>query len=95
MTVANRYVTGNPVRLWVSFRNEAGLPQDPTNVKLTVKDPDGVEHEFEDEELTNTDVGEWEFLFLADEEGDYPYRWEGFGTLRAAAESMFVAETRL
>lgn len=95
MTVANRYVTGNLVRVWVSFRNEVDTPQDPTTVTLRVEDPSGQVTVYEQLELTNTAVGEWEYRVPADLEGDYSYRWEGSGTLTAASEGMFVAETRL
>jgi hypothetical protein len=95
MTVANRYVTGNLVRLWVSFRNEVDAPQDPTTVTLRVQDPSGQVSVYETLELTKTSVGEWEYRLPAELEGDYSYRWEGTGALTAAEEGMFVAETRL
>jgi hypothetical protein len=100
MTVANRYTTGNLVRTWIEFRNEAGDLQDPTTVTLTLRDPLDEDTIIsgtvaDPDQLTRTEEGKWEYRFEPDLEGDYRYRWEGAGQLVAVAEGMLVAETGL
>jgi hypothetical protein len=85
----NQYVLGTAIEVSVAFTNAAGAPADPTLVTLAVTDPAGAETTYDDE-LSNPAVGSYLTTFVADQVGDYRYRFEGTGALVAATEGVFT-----
>lgn len=86
----NEYVLGTPVELTVTFTNLAGDPTDPSTVVCKVKKPDDTESDFTGTDLANDDTGVYSTIFVADQVGDWRYRWEGSGALVAATEAIFT-----
>lgn len=96
---------GDMVRLVHQFVDEAGAPADPSEVVLTVRDPDGEASEVTatqpsgDPELSlcssilgvtlEDETGVWTATVEPDAAGLWRYRWAGTGVVTEAEEGAF------
>jgi hypothetical protein len=85
--MANVYDVGDKIRLSATFTS-GGTPTDPTTIAVKVKEPDGV--------ITTgvgvkDDTGDYHYDWTIDQAGRHWYRFEGTGTVVAAAENDFWA----
>lgn len=84
----NTYNRGQEVRSTVTFA-VSGVATDPTAVLFKTQDPSGNETTYTfgvDANVVKSSVGNYYADWTLDEEGRWYYRWEGTGTVIAAAE---------
>lgn len=86
----NEYVRGASVVVFVTFRDADSTDADPGDVNLTITGPDGVELAYAKADLASNATGEFELTLVADQVGDWHYRWEGSGAFVAASEGVFT-----
>jgi|HubBroStandDraft_5_1064220.scaffolds.fasta_scaffold02869_8 hypothetical protein len=83
---SNAIIQGNVVRLTVVFTNEVEEPAEPSTVKCSIKQPNGI---IETPTPLRDSLGAWHQDVLAVSPGRWEYRWSGTGVVVAAAESDF------
>lgn len=91
--MTNKYDVGDQVRLEVTFKDENETPTDPSVVVCRYRQPNGNTTSLEygaDEGVTRASAGAYYANVVADLPGTWSYRWEGTGTLTAAAEGTFT-----
>ena len=76
---------GNEVRFDTTFAHN-GQAANPTDVTLTLRDPNGVEIE---PSIINPGTGRFFATFTPQIAGVWHYRWQGTGSLWAAKEDSF------
>ena len=87
----NTYDVGQEVRSNVTF-TVGGVDTDPTTITFRYLDPAGNATAWVfgvDPEVVQDAVGQYHADWTLDEEGGWYYRWEGTGTVIAAAERYF------
>jgi hypothetical protein len=93
--VASNIDTGDVIRLSVVFKNLNKVAVDPSQVNLTIKQPDGVLVEYQYSvgvNIVKASVGNYYCDFLVTQEGMTYYKWVATGTVNAAEESSFFAK---
>lgn len=90
--MANSYEIGAEVTVRCEFTNAAGAAADPTAVTLKVKNPDGTVTTYTTDDLTNDQVGRWEYSIDVADSGRYAYKFTGTGAVKAAAAGYFIAD---
>lgn len=75
----NEYTTGSSVYVTASFTDprNGDAPIDPSTVTLEVKAPGGSYAAVSGSSITNTAVGDYEYVLPLAEEGTYRWRWTG------------------
>lgn len=84
----NTYNVGQQVRFSTVFQ-VAGVDTDPTNIYFRIQTPSGVTTSYTfgvGVVIVQDAVGQYHADITLDEEGGWPYRWEGTGVVIAAAE---------
>lgn len=90
------YVLGNLVRVTFSVTDEAGTPADPDTVTLRVQrhsDTETVYVNGTDAIVVKDATGEYHADLDPTDKGLWHWRWEGTGTVEAAAEGYFSVTT--
>lgn len=96
-------VTGLPTGL-AAFTDEGGDETDPTEVRLTIRKPDGTQlvyvwptADVDELDLTKEDAATGRFYadVEIDQAGNWPIRLQGTGTVTAAAEDYLRARQSL
>ena len=88
----NQYTVGQSIQLSVTFKDAAGVPFDPQEVKAWIRLPDlDVVELTEFVERTNTGV--YIAVYTPLQNGLYEYRFEGDGVTDSAGETNFYAQT--
>jgi len=90
--MANSYKLGGLVRVSGAFTTSAGVAQDPTVVKCSVRSPLGVVTTYTygtDTEIMKDSTGNYHMDVSAPAIGTYYYRWFSTGTGQAADEGWF------
>ena len=87
------YDIGDLVRLFTTFKDEAGDVADPDVVELTVLEPDGTVTPVSLEAHT-PDTGYYAGLFEPMQYGLHWVRWQGSGAVTAAEEYTFSVARR-
>ena len=80
------------MRVSLAFTNDAGSPADPTTVRGRFRDPSGAVTTYlhgTNPALAKDSVGNYHFDVDPDDDGEWRYRGEGTGAVRAAAEGRF------
>ena len=93
--MASNIDTGDVIRLSVVFKNLNKVAVDPSQVNLTIKQPDGVLVEYQYSvgvNIVKASVGNYYCDFLVTQEGMTYYKWVATGTVNAAEESSFFAK---
>jgi hypothetical protein len=85
--MANIYDVGDKIRLSCAFTS-GSTPTDPTAVTVKVKEPDGT---ITTGTVVKDDTGDYHYDWTIDQAGRHWYRFEGTGTVVAAAEADFWA----
>lgn len=90
--MANIYDVGDKIRLSCTFTSGI-TPTDPTTVTCKVKEPDGTitSGTLAGGQVIKDDTGDYHYDHTIDQGGRHWYRWEGTGTVVAAAEADFYA----
>lgn len=88
----NKYVIGSEVRFIASpFRNSDGVIADPTNIVLTIKQPDGTDATAHyPGDIVKDSVGVYHYDFVPAQAGSHFYRWESTGSVVAVDERQFI-----
>lgn len=90
---------GAPVRMFVLFKDEDGVPRDPNTVKFYLRkpnplQPEGVEyieHTYGmGGDVAKEETGLYSVSKTGDEPGDWHFAFEGIGTVDAVKEGMFA-----
>ena len=84
----NSYDSGSAVILTGTFTDLNGVPHAPTNVRLWVQDPNGVETEYTN--LMNNSVGVYSYTLIVMTAGVWHYRFEGDGAVKASGDAVFT-----
>lgn len=90
--MATSYDLGDLVRVSGAFTTAAGVAQDPSVVKCSVRSPAGVVTTYTygtDPELMKDSTGNYHIDVSAATIGTYYYRWFSTGTGQAADEGWF------
>ena len=90
--MVSSYDIGDRVRVSLAFTDDSANPADPTTVRGRFRDPSGVVTTYvygTDSELAKDSVGNYHFDVDPDSDGEWRYRGEGTGAVRAAAEGRF------
>ena len=93
--MANQIDTGDVIRLSVVFKDLNKAAVDPSQVKLTIRQPDGeiVQYQYMvGAQIIKSSVGNYYCDFLVTQEGMTYYKWVATGTVNAAEESSFFAK---
>jgi len=93
--MANQIDTGDVIRLSVVFKNLNKVAVDPSQVNLTIRQPNGVLVEYQylvNAAIVKASVGNYYCDFLVTQEGMTYYKWVATGTVNAAEESSFFAK---
>jgi hypothetical protein len=86
---------GDQRRITGRFTDIAGDPADPSNVTLTIREPDGTIITKTGGEISNPTVGTYHFDHtIAAKPGRCVYRWEGAGAVIASGENEFWVRHR-
>jgi hypothetical protein len=88
-------IQGNQPLLNVAFTNSAGAPTDPTTVTFKITDPTGAKTTYvynTDAQLVKDSVGNYHVAWLFNLGGEWAYRFEGTGTVTAAAQSTIICQ---
>lgn len=96
--MANEYVVGQVVELSIEVRVNGSLT-DPTDLTLTIQEPDGTQatEEYNPGNIVNNGTG----IFYLDLDttggpaGRWTYRWVTTGTAAGAAEGEFIVKKSL
>ena len=90
--MANVYDVGDKIRLSVTFTSGV-TPTDPTAVVCKVKEPDGTitTATYALAQIIKDSAGVYHYDTTIDQAGRHWYRFEGTGTVVAAAEADFMA----
>jgi hypothetical protein len=95
MTI-NLHKLGATVRISVAFEDANGDAADPTTVTLKVQDPSGNEDTYAYADsptvIYKSATGNYYADIVADESGDWFYRWEGTGGPEGVDEEQFMVE---
>lgn len=78
-----KHYVNSPLRLSINFQNDSGVDTDPTTVALDLRAPSGAETSYvylTDDELQQTDAGDYTCDVTPDEAGRWFYRWRTTGT---------------
>lgn len=84
----NRYPLGSHPVLTGVFYDEDGDRDDPTDVTLTVTEPDGTVVVHPEADLANPSVGVWTFTLAGDALGTWGYAWDGTGAVEASGDNQ-------
>ena len=85
------YPVGDVVRLSTTYTNN-GTPTDPTTVTLRIKANGSLSVlVFGSSGIVKDSTGVYHYDYTTSASGTVYYRWEGTGTVTAAAESNFIA----
>lgn len=89
--VRNSYLESQEIRLTGVFKVGTVLT-DPTTVTLRIKKPDGtlVTVSYAGLEITKDSTGNFHYDYTPPAVGTYRARWDGTGSVKAAAERSFV-----
>jgi hypothetical protein len=90
--MANIYDVGDKIRLSCAFTS-GGVATDPTAIICKVKEPDGTisTATYALGQVAKASTGNYTYDFTIDQAGRHWYRFEGTGTVVAAAEADFWA----
>lgn len=92
--MANTYDKGDLVRCTATFTNAAGAAVDPTTIVFRFKRPDGVvvsyTHGVDDELVKEEETGIYHVDVDPAVHGEWDYRFEGTGAVKAAGELRFT-----
>ncbi len=86
MAAPNIYDVGDSLELRADFKNRAGVATNPTAVTLKVRKPDGTTVVVAN---ANVGTGAYEGTYDPTVAGEYVYRFEGTGAVKAAGENTF------
>lgn len=94
-----RYYVNSPLRLTVNFQDDSGNDTDPSTIQIRVMAPSGVETTYvylTDDEVQQTDSGDYTADITPDEPGRWLFRWEttGSGTTVATEGDFLVQYSR-
>ena len=82
------YPIGDQILATATFLDMlTGIPRNPSNVVLRLRDPNGVEQSANN--VTNPGVGTYMSAFTPTVAGNWTLRWEGTGVVVAAIENDF------
>lgn len=73
------------------FTDEAGASTAPTTTTLKIEEPDGVVTTVTSGFVAGDAPGKISYLYIPTVPGRYYFRWEGVGTVQAAAQGEFYA----
>lgn len=84
-----KHYVNSPIRLTINFQTDEGVDTDPSTVTLKLRSPCGIETSYvylTDDEVQQTDAGDYTCDVTPDEAGRWQYRWETTGTGTTIAE---------
>lgn len=87
---------GDLAKLSASFTDLDGTATDPTDVELSIYEPDGTTTTvtWGAGEITRTATGEFYSNFDVTQSGQHLYRWSGSGALVGSDEGSFLVQAR-
>jgi len=93
-----RYYVNSPLRLTINFQDDSGDDTDPSTITLRLISPAGVETSYvylTDDEVQQTDAGDYTCDVTPDEPGRWRFRWEttGDGTTVASEGDFLVQDS--
>lgn len=86
------YLIGNLIRLYAAFSSIAGIPTDPNDVILNVRDGAGTvtPYNYSGGALIRDSAGYYHFDYEPAENGIFYYNYSGTGACIASAERKFI-----
>jgi hypothetical protein len=91
--MSRQYTVGTAIRLEAVFTDEAGTEVDPTAVEAELLLPDGSIVKFTGVQVIKTATGNYYVDYTPTANGLYQYRFDGTGTVIAANEGYFTADS--
>lgn len=91
--MANQYYVGSKPRLAADFKL-SGVYTDPSAVTFKMRSPSGTvtTYSYAGGTVTKLTTGQYYVDFEVTEQGEWWYRFEGTGTVTAAAEAFLVVK---
>lgn len=91
----NEYHVGTAVRMTGTFKNDAGVPTDPSAITLRIEPPTGaVIVKTHPADLTRVSAGVYRYDHIVDKAGQWKYRYEGTAPVPATNEEHFWVKTQ-
>ena len=88
----NQYIVGTLVTMTVTFRDANGSLVDPTTVTAEIRLPDQTVVDLTSG-IAHPSTGVYSANYLTSQNGLHQYRFNGAGTVKAAQEGAFTAQT--
>ena len=97
--MSNTYDRGGKVRVFGTFRSTAGVPTNPTVVRLKYRQPGStmttLTHSTATSVITRVSAGVYRSDIIPDKEGVWTYQFDSSGAIRASAEKQFRVRSGL